>query len=565
LETGSSLSADASSILRGNAASNGAGGAVACDNCRKVSMPMAMLRNNKAGLALPACPKTMSSFYINNSPLRSLPCACPGGAFSQAGEGSKQSMTCVKCQVRSMSPAGSVSKDACTCTIGTFSAGAECIKCPEENMVGGDIAKGQSACLCAAGKHGLAGWYAATNASGRGANLSVTTSSLSATCRRCPPGADCSKKDGALLSELRPKPGHWRSTPELDVFASCDEAFGGIPGGSDLARQRCCPEGLCENITAEALATNPDLQCAEGFAGPLCGRCRDGFVRQGLYCEKCDGGASLGAAFGVLIAMCTVGLIGTIVFLVLGSKAESSASKASKFFNQLKLLISFVQIVSSMPSVMGGVPFPSSFISLSIPLRSFNLDFLAFFSLSSCTLSLDFLQQTVVHLCVPLLFAVTVVGGFMTANVVRKPKNTETKKHRRAQTAKILILGILLLYPGLATRLFTLMNCMSVAGVTNTEYLVNDLAIVCWEGEHASMIIVGVACIVIYIAGIPAAVFLTLWRNRSALWDEAHRDHEEVLFEYGGLYTQYEVRCAGNILNPQSVDCEPGVSSAHRQ
>jgi hypothetical protein len=232
-----------------------------------------------------------------------------------------------------------------------------------------------------------------------------------------------------------------------------------------------------------------------------------------------------------------MGFAGTVLFLALGDKAESSAHKASNAFNQLKITIAFVQIVSSMPSVMGGVPFPSTFTSLSVPLRSVNLDFLVLFSLSWCTLALDFLQQTIVHLCLPVLLTASLAGAYLTVNAVRKPKNAEVKAHRRAQTAKALILGILLLYPGLATRLFSLLNCTSVSGVSG-EVLVNDFSVVCWEGEHASMTVVGIAFMMLYIVGIPAAFFLTLWRNRLALWDEAHKDHTDVAFKYGGLYSQ---------------------------
>ena len=73
-------------------------------------------------------------------------------------------------------------------------------------------------------------------------------------------------------------------------------------------------------------------------------------------------------------------------------------------------------------------------------------------------------------------------------------------------------------------------------GITGKEFLVNDLSIVCWEGDHASMVGVGIAFMCLYIAGIPLIVFLTLFRNRAALWDESHKDHKDVVFEYGGLY-----------------------------
>ena len=78
-------------------------------------------------------------------------------------------------------------------------------------------------------------------------------------------------------------------------------------------------------------------------------------------------------------------------------------------------------------------------------------------------------------------------------------------------------------------------------GIGARHYLSNDLSIVCFVDEHASMVVVGAAFIFLYIAGIPLLMFLLLWRNRSALWDEKHPRHEEMLFELGSLYTSCEL------------------------
>jgi len=40
--------------------------------------------------------------------------------------------------------------------------------------------------------------------------------------------------------------------------------------------------------------------------------------------------------------------------------------------------------------------------------------------------------------------------------------------------------------------------------------------------------------------GIPVAIMLTLRKNRKALFDESHPDHEKVMYSLGGLYAQYE-------------------------
>ena len=61
---------------------------------------------------------------------------------------------------------------------------------------------------------------------------------------------------------------------------------------------------------------------------------------------------------------------------------------------------------------------------------------------------------------------------------------------------------------------------------------------VCHEGEHASMVFVCVVFMLLYILGIPLGMFLALFRNRHALWDDSHAKHDYVNKVFGGLYHQ---------------------------
>ena len=94
--------------------------------------------------------------------------------------------------------------------------------------------------------------------------------------------------------------------------------------------------------------------------------------------------------------------------------------------------------------------------------------------------------------------------------------------------------------PGLATRLFTLFNCAQVDGVEGVRYLEADWSVECDVGEHATMAVLGMAFMLLYILGIPLTMYVLLFKNRRALNDEAHPNHEHVLFKYGGLFAQCE-------------------------
>jgi hypothetical protein len=49
-----------------------------------------------------------------------------------------------------------------------------------------------------------------------------------------------------------------------------------------------------------------------------------------------------------------------------------------------------------------------------------------------------------------------------------------------------------------------------------------------------------VACVGVYVIGLPGSMFLALWRHRKHLHDEDAEHHDVVKESLGGLYQQYE-------------------------
>ena len=106
------------------------------------------------------------------------------------------------------------------------------------------------------------------------------------------------------------------------------------------------------------------------------------------------------------------------------------------------------------------------------------------------------------------------------------------------------VLGVLFLYPGLATKIFSVFRCKSIVGIEG-EVLVADFSIKCYNTTHALYLIVAVAFLCLYIIGIPCIMFLMLWRNRKHLHmkkgeDEPTKEHSAIKAKLGGLYLQYE-------------------------
>lgn len=118
-----------------------------------------------------------------------------------------------------------------------------------------------------------------------------------AICRPCPAvGAVCT--NGLMV----PQEGYWHSSPEsADIQAcllesACKSVRGSGRTAALLAFQRAALAGAQHSLTLSGLALAgkldvedyKQLQCAEGYTGPICGSCAAGYGRRQLMeCRKC--------------------------------------------------------------------------------------------------------------------------------------------------------------------------------------------------------------------------------------------------------------------------------------
>ncbi len=304
-------------------------------------------------------------------------------------------------------------------------------------------ANGSSGCKCA-----KANTNSSNAAAARGYFMLPLQAEGTATpfsCEPCPDGASCFA-DGLILAQIAAKPGFWRPSPSSQDFSSCatgiatanaDEAHG-------IARRRCCPGNLCRNTTF----TVSDDQCAKGHAGALCLACAAGYVQRGVDCVACPGGASASETFGylVLCVVVPVFVLCFVLFVCSSDANETKASAAHEFVGQLKILLAFVQILTSLPAVLGAVPWPEQLVSMAFPLSfAANLDILSVFAVNQCRLAVDFFRRFLLHMSLPPLLATAIVGAWRMADVCRKPKGTHGKQHRFALMLKFIIFTILLM------------------------------------------------------------------------------------------------------------------------
>merc|ERR1711865_613125 len=216
------------------------------------------------------------------------------------------------------------------------------------------------------------------------------------------------------------------------------------------------------------------------------------------------------------------------------------ATSANNWFGQAKIMLSFLQIFSALPGVLDGVPWPKPFLTFSLPLNIFNMDFLAVLAKSGCSLNVRFYDKFILHMILPVgCLLVIVLAYFIAKTFCAKRTDTQKQTNMKETASKAVILVILLIFPGLATKIFTIFKCKTIEGIPGS-LLVQDYDQKCYEGEHFTYMIMGVVFLCLYVLGIPLIMFLLMWRNKKHLHDEKSPKHHIIKNALGGMYTQYE-------------------------
>ena len=445
---------------------------------------------------------------------------CPAGYYQDI----RGELNCVACPFDTyLTETGKKSKAECT------SCSDPKIDMPHTSTDGLDARISSASCICSGAnptdKKNPDGFY--TNALGR--------------CVECPNGADCSTKSGLALAELTAKPGYWRPDLTTDTFSPCVVGYSSLDA-QELADARCCPVNITTNtsICSNTTFKNTNEQCKKEYAGTLCLVCAEGYVKQGTTCIECEGGASISIAALPLIGLLLGLFFLLVIFLICGKKAEKTAESGNKWFGQVKIILSFLQIFSSMPGVLDGVPWPKPFLQFSLPLNIFNMDFLAILAKSGCSLNVRFYDKFILHMMLPVgCLLVIGMAYFIAKTCCVKKDDTQKQENMKETASKAVILIILLIFPGLATKIFTIFKCKTIEGIPGS-LLVEDYDQRCYEGEHFTYMIVGGIFLCLYVLGIPLIMFLLLWRNKKHLHDEKSPKHHLIKKALGGMYTQYE-------------------------
>ena len=400
-----------------------------------------------------------------------------------------------------------------------------CIKCANDKAA----LPGSTECKCKQGTHYL-------------------LDPKNGTCSICPPEADCSFKSNTLITEIVPKPGYWRTNFHSSLFSDCSQGHRGL-NATNIAETRCCPHKNNESICKELNSSfTSDAQCLLGYSGPLCLICAEGYVDMGRECLECKDGTSFALALLPMFLMVLVLFLFLIFVFVrctdgIDSHKKRIAStkrlkKMQKLTGQIKILLSFLQILCSMPNVLDSVEFPILFMQLFGSLGSIvNFNLTGLFSIASCRVAVPFFQKFMLHMMLPVCILLSIWCAYFVARVCKS--QPVQRVHLKELACKISVMVILLIFPGLSTKIFQMWKCQTFEGIEE-PLLEVDYSIKCYQGEHIKYSVLAFVFMVLFIIGIPLTMFVLMYVNRKHLHDKESEHHHMVNATLGGLFIQYE-------------------------
>merc|ERR1711871_175962 len=178
-----------------------------------------------------------------------------------------------------------------------------------------------------------------------------------------------------------------------------------------------------------------------------------------------------------------------------------------------------------------------------------NFDIAGVFSLSSCKLSLSFLDSF--HFSVIVISTIVVsmlLGIFIGMYATRHPNpdsglngvdNFHRRQAQRSSGTTAMLTLLLLVYPSIANKTFIVFRCVQERGFS-TWVLREDFRVKCWEGKHLSAVALAWSVIVCFILGLPIAILFLLWKTQHHFHDETSDRHHEVRSNFGVFLRQYE-------------------------
>ena len=419
--------------------------------------------------ACKSCPTGTFSFQVGAN--SSKVCEdCPYGTFNnELGR-----MQCKQCEAGTyQNETGMTVCNHCEWGYYTNKMGlSSCIKCPDRTN---STADGKSCASCANDFYLKLPYLP---------NVSTIFSEPFSNCKECPPHAKC--ESNSTIHTLTIEKNHWRASSNTSKLYKCQEDV--CKGSFPSLEKRNAEHHDSDNL------------CKDDHEGPLCEVCSKGghfFNPSGEGCEQCTPVSDIIKRVFLFFP----GLIVALIMVHFAIKrypsilvVKSSLSLQAKF----KILVSFYQVVSSLPIVYGA-RLDDNFKRIFMFFERFSLDIFDLFKVpQNCIGSMRarlIINTTWPHVLVALIAAVLWFSSYLVHTVrVRKSKLEGQKFDAFTFRQRLVYLTIVVFYfavPTVSRNTFDAIKCKAFetnddSNPKTDSYLVADMSIQCDDNEPDS-------------------------------------------------------------------------------
>jgi len=219
-------------------------------------------------------------------------------------------------------------------------------------------------------------------------------------------------------------------------------------------------------------------------------------------------------------------------------EVETNGATPSSLFTRVRILIGYTQICAAL-NMSFEIPWPNEFIQFIQGLGFINLNLFDVLSpISPCALTTPFLTASVIHMAMlPLCGFIIVLARWI---ALLRRTNKYTKHEVNSRSSRTMLFAVFMLYPGIGTRIFRTLKCVRIG---DTQWLMADYSIKCWEGQHFQTSMLMAICAVLYVVGIPICCVIILFRNRTLILNAVKAESKEgqnFRDTYGSLFTSYD-------------------------
>lgn len=379
------------------------------------------------------------------------------------------------------------------------------------------------------------------------------------TCKQCPPMATCMGS-----TSLVPFPGYWHASPASPFVQRCPNKVACQGGRKALTELGALTWSQADNNRTAGYLQYADMQCSEGYAGPLCGQCvtenSQGRRYGSLVAFRCQECMSRSRSVVLLLLGFVLLLVVIFVTVLTTMKDNKQQDWANlRATDMWKVLVIYLQYLAIMGTILvdwpdsvdrlsRGVsyiftPGGSQIISLDCVLTDMQRD-------SDSNLPMG-MKKWLVYLAAPL--ASMVVLSLLWLLVWPSHRDLDYPGHRmplvmylRPRITVTIMVALHFFYPTLVRIALAMFDCVPVkgldpatGGVVVTDFWAYDLSITCWSGWHLRVAVpLGVVFALLLCVILPCAVVVLMWRNRTRLSDGRFKAY------FGFLYRNYvDSRC----------------------